>query len=191
MEINKVNQENINSSGDVVGGDKIVIQDVNITSVLNPATDYMIELIKRFKAESDSDEKINKIVENLNHYSTNLDEETVYDLEYKLNAGNRGFEYNRAVLLKERITKKIKLNENSEAAQEIYAYLLSQICSDFHLHIYPLLKTHTISQINLLIDEKVIKPAVFILGENVLKLLKEDINGMIYFLTGNCHIKWE
>ncbi len=46
---------------------------------------------------------------------------------------------------KERITKKIKLNENSEAAQEIYAYLLSQICSDFHLHIYPLLKTHTIS----------------------------------------------
>ena len=191
MEINKVNQENINSSGDVVGGDKIVIQDVNITSVLNPATDYMIELIKRFKAESNSDEKINKIVENLNHYSTNLDEETVYDLEYKLNAGNRGFEFNRAVLLKERITKKIKLNENSEAAQEIYAYLLSQICSDFHLHIYPLLKTHTISQINLLIDEKVIKPAVFILGENVLKLLKEDINGMIYFLTGNCHIKWE
>lgn len=191
MEINKVNQENINSSGDVVGGDKIVIQDVNITSVLNPATDYMIELIKRFKAESNSDEKINKIVENLNHYSTNLDEETVYDLEYKLNAGNRGFEFNRAVLLKERITKKIKLNENSESAQEIYAYLLSQICSDFHLHIYPLLKTHTISQINLLIDEKVIKPAVFILGENVLKLLKEDINGMIYFLTGNCHIKWE
>ena len=94
-------------------------------------------------------------------------------------------------MLKERITKKIKLNENSESAQEIYAYLLSQICSDFHLHIYPLLKTHTISQINLLIDEKVIKPAVFILGENVLKLLKEDINGMIYFLTGNCHIKWE
>ena len=41
------------------------------------------------------------------------------------------------------------------------------------------------------IDDKVIKPAIFVLGENVLKLLKEDINGMIYFLTGNCHIKWE
>ena len=190
MEINKFNQENINAYGDVVARDKIE-QNINVTNVLTPATDYMIELIKKFKAESSSDEKINKIVENLNHYSTNLDEETIYDLEYKLNAGNRGYEYGRAVLLKERITKKIKLNENSEAAQEIYAYLLSQICSDFHLHIYPLLKTHTISQINLLIDEKVIKPAVFILGENVLKLLKEDINGMIYFLTGNCHIKWE
>lgn len=188
MDINRVRQENIAASGDVVGGNKTE-HNVNVTNVLNPATDYMQELIKKYKAELDND--FNEIVENLNHYSTNLDEDTVYDLEYKLNAGNRNSEYKRAAMLKERIAKKIKLNENSEAAQEIYAYLLSQICSDFNMHVYPLINEYSIPQINLLIDEKVIRPVQIILGENVLRILKDDINGMIYFLTGNCHIKWE
>ena len=190
MDVNRIRQENIEAGGDLIGRDKVE-QNINVTNVLNPASDYMSELIKKFKDEAITNNRFNDIVDNLNHYSTNLDEDTVYDLEYKLKAGKRDSEYKRAALLKERIAKKIKLNENSEAAQEIYAYLLSQICSDFNMHVYPLINTSSIIQINSLIDERVIKPAQGILGENVLRLLKDDINGMIYFLTGNCHIKWE
>ncbi len=190
MDLSRITQEHIEAGGDVVAGNKYD-HSVNLNNVLNPATDYMLELVKKFKDEALTNNKFNDIVDNLNHYSTNLDEDTVYDLEYKLKAGKRDSEYKRAALLKERIAKKIKLNENSEAAQEIYAYLLSQVCSDFNMHVYPLIKTSSIIQINLLLDERVVKPAQAILGENVLRLLKEDVNGMIYFLTGNCHIKWE
>lgn len=193
MDINSTNQKNIDSGGgDVTGRDKIEIDNsIKIVNQLNPASDYMQELIKKFKEDETNNYKITEIIDNLNHYSIRIDDDTVYDLEYKLKAGNRENEYKRAALLKERIAKKIKLNEHSEAAQEIYAYLLSQICADFHLHVYPLISTHSEIQINIILDEKVIKPALNILGENVLRILKEDINGMIYFLTGNCHIKWE
>ena len=191
MDINKINQDHINTEGgDVTGRDKID-KSIKVINNLNPASDYMQELIKKFKEDETNNCKITEIIDNLNHYSLSIDDDIVYDLEYKLKAGNREKEYKRAALLKERIAKKIKLNENSEAAQEIYAYLLSQICSDFHLHVYPLIDEYETSQINIILDEKVIKPALNILGENVLRILKDDVNGMIYFLTGNCHIKWE
>ena len=190
MDSNNVTQENIDSGGgDVVGRDKI---DNSITFInnLKPVNQYMQDLISKFKEDEKNNCRITDIIDNLNHYNINIDDDTVFDLEYKLKAGGRSSEYKRAALLKERIAKKIKLNEQSEAAQEIYAYVLSQICSDFHMYISPNLPENTIPSINILIDEKVIKPAVDTLGENVLRLLKDDINGMIYFLTGNCHIKW-
>lgn len=190
MDFNNVTQENIDSGGgDVVGRDKI---DNSITFInnLKPANQYMQDLISKFKKDEKDNCRITDIIDNLNHYNINIDDDKVFDLEYKLKAGGRSPEYKRAALLKERIAKKIKLNEQSEAAQEIYAYVLSQICSDFHMYISPNLSENTIANINILIDEKVIKPAVDTLGENVLRLLKDDINGMIYFLTGNCHIKW-
>lgn len=191
MDLNNTKQENINSGGgDVTGRDKID-NSIKVINNLNPASDYMQDLIKKFKDDENNNYRISEIIDNLNHYSLSIDDDTVYDLEYKLKAGNRENEYKRAALLKERISKKIKLNEHSEAAQEIYAYLLSQICSDFHLHVYPLINSQSTVQVNLILDEKVIKPALSILGENVLRILKDDINGMIYFLTGNCHIKWE
>lgn len=190
MEFNGIKQENIDSGGgDVTGRDK-TDNRIFINNHLRPANQYMQDLINKFKEDERNDCRITDIIDNLNHYSINIDDDEVFDLKYKLDAGGRSAEYKRAALLKERITKKIKLNEQSEAAQEIYAYILSQICSDFHLHVTNHLGNNTIHNINILIDEKVIKPAQETLGENVLRLLKDDINGMIYFLTGNCHIKW-
>ncbi|RKS14321.1 ABC-three component system protein [Flavobacterium sp. 120] len=190
MDFNNVRQENINSEGgDVVGRDKIDNRTI-FNNHIRPANQYMQDLISKFKEDEKNNCRITDIIDNLNHYSVNIDDDEVFDLQYKLEAGGRSSEYKRAALLKERISKKIKLNEQSEAAQEIYAYVLSQICSDFHLYVKPHLSENTIPNINILIDEKVIKPAMETLGENVLRLLKDDINGMIYFLTGNCHIKW-
>lgn len=190
MDLNEVNQENIETDGgDVVGRDKNDYS-VNVHNHLRPVNQYMQDLISKFKEDEKNNCRITDIIDNLNHYNVNIDDDQVFDLKYKLEAGGRSSEYKRAALLKERIAKKIKLNEQSEAAQEIYAYVLSQICSDFHLYIAPHLSENTIPNINILIDEKVIKPAMETLGENVLRLLKDDINGMVYFLTGNCHIKW-
>ena len=43
-------------------------------------------------------------------------------------------------------------------------------------------------KINLLITERIIKPVQEDLGINLFKYNEDDIMGMIFFLTGNCHI---
>jgi len=45
-------------------------------------------------------------------------------------------------------------------------------------------------KINLLITERIIKPVQEDLGINLFRYNEDDIMGMIFFLTGNCHIKW-
>jgi hypothetical protein len=44
--------------------------------------------------------------------------------------------------------------------------------------------------INSLISEKVINPLIVELGDNLFDFTPDDVQGMLYFLTGNCHIKW-
>lgn len=44
--------------------------------------------------------------------------------------------------------------------------------------------------IDKLITERIINPVKQELGINLFKYDEEDIMGMIFFLTGNCHIKW-
>ena len=41
-----------------------------------------------------------------------------------------------------------------------------------------------------LIAQAVLHRVRRLLGENPLRLFAEEINGMLYFLTGNCHIRW-
>ena len=82
-------------------------------------------------------------------------------------------------------------NEHSETAQLIYAFLLAKVYSSFQTNIYPRISEGLSEEfINQLVTEYIIKPLEDILGNNLLRIYDDEINGMIYFLTGNCHIKW-
>ena len=82
-------------------------------------------------------------------------------------------------------------NEHSETAQHIYAFLLAKVYSRFETHIYSRLNEgHPEEYINQLVDELIVKPLEDLLGNNLLHIYEDEINGMIYFLMGNCHIKW-
>ena len=39
--------------------------------------------------------------------------------------------------------------------------------------------------------EKVISPALQMLESNPLMLNKMDIQGLVYFLAGNCYVRWD
>jgi hypothetical protein len=105
--------------------------------------------------------------------------------------GNRLKYLNFAEKSKEKFTKKLLKNEHSETAQYIYAFLLAKVYSRFETTIYPRLNEgHSEEFINQLLDEFIIKPIEDLLGNNLLRIFEDEINGMIYFLMGNCHIKW-
>jgi hypothetical protein len=42
-----------------------------------------------------------------------------------------------------------------------------------------------------LISEKVLAPTNAMLGENDLQITSIDVLGLLYFLGGNCHIRWD
>jgi hypothetical protein len=41
------------------------------------------------------------------------------------------------------------------------------------------------------VSEKVVNPAMSMLGQNDMMLTDADILGLIFFLGGNCHIRWD
>lgn len=156
-----------------------------------PGYSYMNTLIRRLKKEMADNNICKETLENLTHLSTRTSREKLIGLEKKLEAGNRTEDIDFAQDVKEAFYRKIKKTENYASAQEIYAYLLSEVCSRFVDHVYPcIIEGKSKSEVNFLIAKFVFEPIQCMLGENILKIFRTDIEGMLYFLTDNCHIKW-
>lgn len=175
-----------------VAGRDIIDQSSSTYIIESRKPSYMESLILRLKEEQENNRTCQEKLEDLTHYATRVEREELIGLENKLKAGHREEMLPFARATKEGILKKIKKYEHFESAQEIYACILSEIYSNFVLHVYPAIKAgKPESEVNLIIDKLVIKPVQDILGENILRILKADINGMIFFLTDNCHLKWD
>lgn len=97
-----------------------------------------------------------------------------------------------ATEVKERFHKKlIKTSQYSLVAQDINVYLLTKVRRGFMMEIYTLIcANESEEKINTLITERIIRPVQSDLGINLFHYNEDDIMGMIFFLTGNCHLKW-
>jgi hypothetical protein len=70
-------------------------------------------------------------------------------------------------------------------------HLLALVESYFENEIRPQISLgKTSEEIKTLIQQLIVIPLLLELEENLLGFNASDINGMLYFLTGNCHIKW-
>ena len=79
-----------------------------------------------------------------------------------------------------------------ESAQKIYAYLLGEVWNRFNLLVVPGIKEGGSKlEVDELIQDKVIGPVLDLIPENVFDLYPPHITGMLFFLTGTCHVKWE
>lgn len=189
MADNKVNQKLNYVEGDMAGRD-IRKTIINHSGDAYQTSAYMLSLIDRFK--SGEEEDITEYVDNLKHFMMSVDGELKSDLESKLSAGGRDDIVKYALRVKDQFTKKLLSVEHSESAQEIMANLLGIIVSVYARNIYPaVMNGDSQEQVNVLIDEYVIRRIEVELGENVLRILRNEIDGMLYFLTGNCHIEWK
>ena len=184
--MSETNQTNNTVGGDQAGRD--IIKNY-VFDASEPTT--MRHLIEKLKRERLNDSKFDETLSILKRYTTFAEGETIDGLEFKLLAAKRDDLLGFATLAKEIFHKKVMENQFSEAGQEILAYLLAEIFTRFHLHVRPAIHNGESPQrINELVQKLVIDPVQAILGENPLRLYSVEINGMLYFLTGNCHIKW-
>lgn len=151
-----------------------------------------LKLVEEFERELESGEiEFREFIDKIQHYSSSIDD-NIIGLEQKLINGGFQNDYSWANQMKEYYSKKITNNNLSKATQKIHAFILARICVLFNLYVRGAINDgKPKDEIRDIITTKVIQPVQDMLGEsNVLDLYDDDITAMIYFLTGNCHIKW-
>jgi hypothetical protein len=153
---------------------------------------------KRFEklnTEVASDERYEGTMESLKYYLTKRDG---IDMPTKLRDGGfKNTEIIEAARRKEKFAKKLEINRFFESAQWIDSQLFAIIKMKFEAHVDPLICSGS-SKENILkvVVQNVIEPVLEVInieGENdeVLNYNAEDIFGMIYYLTGQCHLNWK
>jgi hypothetical protein len=173
---------NIIAGGDVVGRDKITNNNL-------PHPRQLDLLSEEFKKEVESNSESLEIIDELQHYRTKNYE--VRGLEEKLADAGFGCILDEAEELKELISKLIIKYQNYKSAQKIITYLLSDVESIFNSKVKPKLSSiESESEVKEVLRDYIQKEIQDKLGENVLEIFNRHINGMVFFLTGNCHLEW-
>lgn len=185
----RVKQSNIKTrSGDVVAGNKTVKlpNKIKISQIRR--------LFRDLSEEYGNKEKIEEICFELTDYDIERD---VIGLDAKLNdAGCSSNHIENAEVLKQKFSKKLYHDQEYQSAQRIYVLLLAQVSELFRAKILPLLNNgKNVVDLQEDIYSEIIQPLNELLNkeaseDNVLYINSEEIRGMIYYLTGRCHIKW-
>ncbi|MEM9363390.1 MAG: ABC-three component system protein [Bacteroidota bacterium] len=173
--------------------EKVKKIETNSSKLHLPDFNQIQKLVEDYKKEVASGEhsEFKEVYEKITHYSTNVDE-IKQDLLGKLKDGGFEEDADWAIELKEEYAKKLLKNDVSLTQQKIHAFLLAKLQMAFRRHVLSAIRENeSKDKIRHLVDDKVISMVGSYLGyENVLNLYEDDINGMLYFLTGNCHLKW-
>ncbi|MHA7610093.1 ABC-three component system protein [Elizabethkingia meningoseptica] len=150
---------------------------------------------EKLQDEVRNDKRYETFIEDFNTYNTIQDG---IGLEQKLkDTGFTDREILKALFLKEKYAKRVILGEMFQAQQEIDVEIFSIIDSNFEAYVYPLIINGTEKSIVLQrLMEKVIQPILDILNregesDDFLNYNANDIYGMLYFLTGKCHLNWK
>lgn len=150
---------------------------------------------EKLQHEVRNDIRYSSFIEDFNSYNTVLDG---IGLEQKLTDG--GFtkkEITKAMSFKEKYARRVVLGEMYHAQQEIDVEIFSIIDTNFSTYIYPKIEDCIDKKIILeCLMEKIIQPILNILNlegesDDYLNYNSNDIYGMIYFLTGKCHLNWK
>ena len=180
-------QSNISAGGDVTGRD--------IYKNYLPQVTWYQRKFLRLAEEVELDQRYNKTIEDLDYFETILD--GTKGLEEKLTDGGRNKnEITLALRQKQKFAKKQEKYKYYESAQWINSHLFAEILLKFNDYIKPLIDSNVDKNtIFTSVGKMVIEPIVQKLNvegadDNYLCYDAEDVLGMVYYLTGRCHINW-
>lgn len=137
-----------------------------------------------------------EVIDDLLYYTTRLD--GTKGMEEKLMDG--GFRPNKieeAKRFKELYAKKATRFDCYPAAQQINLNLFSRIKNEFDTNIYPLIeKGESLTIMMQQIRERIVLPIMTLIenagaNDSCLQYTEDHIYGMIYYLTGMCHLNWK
>lgn len=184
-------QEEIDVSGNnskFVGGD----DHSKVYNVSGSKQTRLSILFDILKAKFDQNDTITEISRDLTRY---LDQRDTIGLEQKLIDANRSHLYEDFSWLKEEFSKKLTIYQFFEPAQEILSFILGVVFEKFRNIIYPMIRNND-SEKEILekISSEIVNPIVSLIQEqgcnDIMGLSSVEVEGMVHFLTGRCHIRW-
>jgi hypothetical protein len=170
--------------------------DLHITQQ-SPAGDVQSvfrKLFTRLENEAAADKVLTSYIRQLEVYTRRVENEEVIGLEQKLRLAGRERQLTIAVALKENVYADIKANIFSPTYQLIVATLMSKVHERFDTQIRPLIEADLDkAHIDKAVSEQITIPISNELdGCPQFKDVALDyVRGMTFFLTGNCHIRWD
>lgn len=183
MEPNKVSQHQNIVRGDQAGRD--IIKMGNVVSPLG-------SLMTKLREEIKNQVKCEEMLPALQRYQKNVDTEGTVGLEEKLKRGKREDLIERAMFYKEQFVKELTKKQMHQAAQEIYVELLEIIFHRFRAKVTPVICAGASNQeVDTVISKEVTDIMDNIIMENRDLFSQGEIEGMFYFLTGGCHVRWD
>ena len=149
-------------------------------------------LFKKLTSEFNEGDEITHIIDELQSYTSQRD---IIGLEQKLIDGNRSHLFDAMSWYKQEYAKKLEKFQFYPSAQKIHSIVLAIVLDKFSAHITPMINQGADeAEISKKISEEVVTPIFKIIEEegfeDIMGLTMSDINGMVYYLTGKCHIKW-
>lgn len=172
---------------DIDYGDKATHNGDNVFVQLTALEQAVEEIKKNLGGNTDAV----AIIEDLADYITDYPSREIIGLEKKLeNAGRKELQP-RAILLKNRFERRVAKNQMSLAEQHVYVQILSTISSIWYSKITPLIEIETSkTTIDQAIFDELVEPVHRAIVRYDTLITSELVSGMLYFLTGKCHLVW-
>lgn len=173
----------------MAAGDIIKTSNYNVLGSLT--TDELVQLYAKLKEGGVLDASNNAFSQKLQHYMSIPTDGDVRGLEEKLKDSGRLDMLDFAMGQKESAVKMIMKYQSSKSAQRIFTILLDELHTIYMLTVTPVIESNGDRQT---VDESIhlaLTRIKSMLGENVLEFTVKDLLGFLYFLAGNCHIRWD
>ncbi|MCO4794298.1 MAG: hypothetical protein KC493_11325 [Bacteriovoracaceae bacterium] len=173
--------------GDVFIGVKneltFVKPDVNPKAIL--------ALVERYKDLPEDDIDFLEMKNELEDYRQPRPNREIIGVEAKLKAGNRAELINIAKEYKSDANERLAKYEFSSHASAIHLTIMTKIEEKFNSYIVPIIQAGVSNEIiDKAISTIVIEPLYDEVRVADITLSPKRIRGMMFLMTGNCHIKW-
>nr|WP_313311007.1 ABC-three component system protein [Stenotrophomonas geniculata] len=180
-----VDQRKASAGRDLVGRDKVVI---NLPA--DRALTKVEKLNEKLRLEMANDMRAIEVMERLQNYRVKIPLDGIAGLEAKLEFSGRSDQTYRALEMKELFAKLLDKWSLYASAQEIFLHLLAMTDHKFNFQVAPRLAHMDRLQIDEIVEEKVISPAIEEVGVGPIMMDHELAMGMVYWLAEQCRIKW-
>lgn len=182
-----------NILGSSIQGDVRVGDDTNyIINLPPPDPTAITRALARIQDLSEHDEDFKYFIERLDFFTNQKTHAPMIGLEQKLKNGEREDLLDIAIERKDAFAKRILKSQLNRRRQCIFLYILQKISFGFEESIRPLMRKGAPNEV---IDTIILNGIVDTIYREV---MAEDftidqymISGMLYFLTGKCHLVWE
>ncbi len=187
-----------------MSGDTYNLNDCNIAAIgddakgkflfngtASPLTSASLQtVILSIKEKMSESDELSDFIDDLMEF-TSIRKRKIIGLENKLHDGNRDDLIEDAIYLKNKFERKLAKNQLFISEQKVYVQVLAFICTVFNNKILPLIKeSQTNKEIDSEIFDKIINEVHNALIHYDNTFTTELVKGMLFYLTGKCHLVW-